>query len=80
MRVIKSRRLSYVGHMEYMENFRNAYDIIGEKSEKGNPLGDLGIKARILKEICGLDPSGCESVLGEDPSENIIYLIIPERD
>jgi len=40
-------------------------------------LGDLGIKARILKGMCGLDPSGSESVLGEGPPENIIYLIIP---
>ena len=42
-------------------------------------LGDLDIKARILKEMRGLDPSGSESVLGERPSENIIYPIIPEK-
>lgn len=41
MKVIKSRRLPWVGHMEYMENFRNAYDIIGEKSEKKKSLGGL---------------------------------------
>jgi len=41
-------------------------------------LGELGIKARILKRIRGLDPSGSESVLGERPSENITYPIVPE--
>jgi hypothetical protein len=30
----KSGSLSWVDHMEYMENFRNAYGIIDEKSER----------------------------------------------
>jgi hypothetical protein len=41
MKVIKSRRLPWVGHMDYIEKFRNAYDIIGEKSERKNSLGGL---------------------------------------
>jgi len=65
--------------MECMKNFRNAYDIIGEIYERKNSLGGLRHKGQDFESIRGLDPSGSESVLGERPSENIIYPIIPEK-
>jgi hypothetical protein len=39
MRMIKSRRMRWAGHVAFMGEIRNAYKILGEKSERNRPLG-----------------------------------------
>ena len=39
IRSLKSRRLRWAGHVAHMEQSRNAYRVLVEKSEGNRPLG-----------------------------------------
>jgi len=60
VRVIKSRRIGWVGHVLHMRKIRNAYRILVRKPEGKRPLG----RPRHIWEYntgvgrCGLDASG----------------------
>ena len=57
IRNLKSRRLSWAGHMEHMEQSRNAYRVLVDKPEGKTPLGsprcisEDSIKMD-LREVC----------------------------
>ena len=53
IRVIKSRRLRWVGHVARMGEMRNAYRVLVEKPEGRRPLGRRSLDVRIiLKRVC----------------------------
>jgi hypothetical protein len=53
IRVIKSRRLRWVGHVACMGEMRNAYRVLVEKPEGRRPLGRRSLDVRIiLKRVC----------------------------
>jgi len=39
IRVIKSRRMRWVGHVAHMDEMKNAYKVSAEKPETKGPLG-----------------------------------------
>jgi hypothetical protein len=45
---IKSRRMRWVGHVEHMEEMRNAYKILVGKPEGKKHLEDKGVDGRII--------------------------------
>jgi hypothetical protein len=49
-RMIKSRRVRWVGHVAHMGEMRNAYKILVSKLEEKSPLGKLGIGGKIMLE------------------------------
>jgi hypothetical protein len=56
IRVIKSRRMRWVGHVAHMGEMRNAYKILVGKSEGKRPLGTLRrIAGKIIVEWEGVD-------------------------
>jgi hypothetical protein len=46
IRVIKSMKMSWVGHVAHMGEMRNVCSILGVKPEGKNHLEDLGIDGR----------------------------------
>jgi hypothetical protein len=48
IRVIKSRRLRWTGHVARMEDRRDAYRVLVGKPEERNHLEDPGIDGRII--------------------------------
>jgi hypothetical protein len=49
IRVLKSRKMSWAGHVACMEEMRNAYKIFIEKSEEKRPLRTPGVDRLIIK-------------------------------
>jgi hypothetical protein len=61
IRVIKSRRLRWAGHVARMGEERGAYRILVRRPEEGDHLGDPGVDMRIiLKWIFGKWDGGHE--------------------
>ena len=50
VRVIKSRRLRWAGHVARMEEGRSAFRILTDKPTGKSPLGDLGVDGRTILE------------------------------
>jgi hypothetical protein len=50
IRVIKSRRMRWAGHVAHMGEIRNAYNILVGKPEGKRPLRRLGIVGRIISK------------------------------
>ena len=71
IRNLKSRRLSWAGHVARMEQFRNAYRVFVGKPESKRPLGrprrrwEGNIKIN-LREV-GFDPRDCIALLKIGP-------------
>jgi hypothetical protein len=51
IRVIKSRRMRWAGHVGRMGEVRNAYKILVGKPEERDHSEDLSVDGRILKRI-----------------------------
>jgi hypothetical protein len=71
IRVIKSRRMGWAGHVSCTGQTRNMYIILIRKPEGRDHLEDLGVDGKIILECilgnrvgrCGLDSSGS----GQEP-------------
>jgi len=50
VRVIKSRRMRWAGHVACMGEERGVYRVLVGKPEGRRPLGDLGVDGRIILE------------------------------
>ena len=50
VRVIKSRRLRWAGHIARMEEGRSAFKILTGKPTGKRPLGRLGVDGRTISE------------------------------
>jgi hypothetical protein len=50
VRVIKSRRMTSVGHVAWMGEMRNAYNILVGKPDGKRPLGRLGVAGKTILE------------------------------
>ena len=48
LRVIKSRRMRWAGHVVRMEECRGLYRVLVGKTEKREHLGDTGVDGRII--------------------------------
>jgi hypothetical protein len=48
VRVIKSRRMKWVGHVACMGEWRGVYRVLVGRPEGKRPLGDLSIGGRII--------------------------------
>jgi len=48
IRVIKSRRMSWAGHVARIGEMRNAYKMLVGKPEGKRPLGNVGVDKRII--------------------------------
>ena len=66
MRVIKSRRMRWAGHVARMGDERGAYRVLAGKRRERDHWGDLGVDGWIIWDvspgggmwICGLDWAG----------------------
>jgi hypothetical protein len=50
IRVFKSRRMRWAGHLALTEDMRNAYKIFVRRPEGKRPLGRLGVVGKIILE------------------------------
>jgi hypothetical protein len=86
IRVIKPRRMRWVGHAARTGEGRGAYRVLVGKPEGRKPLGDPGIDGRIIlgwisgsgMGVCGLDGASsgygqvaCACECGDEPSGSI---------
>jgi len=51
IRMIKSRRMRWVGHVVRMGDRTDAYRVLGRRPEGKRPLGNLGVEGIILKSM-----------------------------
>jgi hypothetical protein len=51
VRIIKSRKMKWAGHIAFMGEIKNPYRILVRKPEGRNYLEDLGIDERIILKM-----------------------------